>query len=875
MGLFNYLKNALVGNDKPTEKTAQQANEKDIGPVYNNIIRSAYREVMASGQQYWWSIKPSDMKSYTEKLLSLTDKQKVAFIVKTPKEVELFNKNHTSYTSDNKDFWLVHIADAFMRQLLRTKMVLDDDDIDLISATFISCNKYNRQNLLEWPVNLLISQVERQIKERPVTEKLKQVLTNLHEALDREDTYAQIKDQTKLMQKIEGILFRSNEENTNIVKPTFFPGDDEFGSYANETIKAMNDLQRQQWFKIMLQAQKASGSKPSKKYTDDVRELFKEFGADKYKHLVNEWFSFLIAMKVKTTQHTQHYGNQEYNFENHQYLTPPNIDMLKGFVWSCVHFHDKATLFNIAQLASRAFKKIPGQGPTAAAIGNACIYVLANSKGLDGLGHLSRLKLRVQQSSTQNLIEKYLLEAATKQGVSLHEIEDMAVDDHGLQNAKKEYELEDYKAVLQISGVGKTTLEWFRPDGSPQKAVPTVVKEKQAAKLKKINDTIKQVELTTSAQRDRLDRMFKSTRKIPGSKFKEFYFDHGLMSWLAHKIIWTVEKAGHRQALVFLNGKWINNNSEETAVSMDDDTCFSLWHPIFETVVSIKAWRDFMIHHKIVQPLKQAFREVYILTDAEINTVTYSNRMAAHILKQHQFNSLAKVRGWKYALIGNFDSGSNNCASTDLKEYALRAEFWVNEVSAEDAMNDTGIWTYIATDQLRFKDAATNTVKELIEIPAVLLSEVLRDLDLFVGVASVGNDPNWRDSGGLPGYNDYWQSYSFGDLNELAKTRRSILEELVPRLRIAKVAELRDKFLVVKGKLRTYKIHIGSTNILMEPNDQYLCIVPDRGKKEVPDNVFLPFEGDNGLSVILSKAMLLAHDDKITDTSITSQINRK
>jgi len=38
MGLFNYLKNALVGNDKPTEKTAQQANEKDIGPVYNNTL---------------------------------------------------------------------------------------------------------------------------------------------------------------------------------------------------------------------------------------------------------------------------------------------------------------------------------------------------------------------------------------------------------------------------------------------------------------------------------------------------------------------------------------------------------------------------------------------------------------------------------------------------------------------------------------------------------------------------------------------------------------------------------------------------------------------------------------------------------------------
>ena len=38
--------------------------------------------------------------------------------------------------------------------------------------------------------------------------------------------------------------------------------------------------------------------------------------------------------------------------------------------------------------------------------------------------------------------------------------------------------------------------------------------------------------------------------------------------------------------------------------------------------------------------------------------------------------------------------------------------------------------------------------------------------------------------------------------------------------------------------------------------------------------VFLPFEGDNTLSVILSKAFLLADDAKIKDPSIISQIKR-
>ncbi len=141
----------------------------------------------------------------------------------------------------------------------------------------------------------------------------------------------------------------------------------------------------------------------------------------------------------------------------------------------------------------------------------------------------------------------------------------------------------------------------------------------------------------------------------------------------------------------------------------------------------------------------------------------------------------------------------------------------------------------------------------------------MRDADLAVGVASIGLEQE-----ALAGHEDYWREYGFGELGETAKTRRDVLARLLPRLKIADRLELTDRFLRVRGDLRTYKIHLGSGNVLMEPNDADLCIVPVHRRAGL--RVFVPFEDDGMLSVILSKALLLADDTAITDPTITRQL---
>jgi len=653
-------------------------------------------------------------------------------------------------------------------------------------------------------------------------------------------------------------------------------GEDELKTFVDETVDALLDSEKMLWYQLIDISNKATGSKPTAKFLSQTKQIVNELGEEKFAKIVSEFFKFIVKYKEVEKTNTYTSGGREHSYNYYEFLNSINLDSMKGFVWICCLLSDNSILNAVADLSERCYRKIPQKGPAAMGLGNACLYTLYKSEGMTGIGLLSRLKLRIKQSSTQTLIEKYLWETANEKGVSIHEIEDISADDFGLIDGKQAVKFGDYTAELSIQDIGKTEIRWIKPDGSPQKTVPAFVTEKYAAELKSLKENAKNIEKMLSAHRDRIDRMFRTERKMTFEHFAQYYLNHGLIGFIAQKIIWNFEFEGKTQPAVYQKNRWICN--EGIPVEIPENTVVSLWHPAVSSVKEVKAWRDFINTIQLKQPVKQAYREIYILTDAELNTKSYSNRMAAHLLKQHQFNMLAKTRGWKYALLGCYDDGrENEMAELRLTEHNLKAQFWVCAVEADNAFNDTGIWNYVSTDQIRFtKLDDDKTTLDLIDVPAVPFSEVLRDVDLFVGVASVGNDPQWIDSGGgLPQYRNYWQAYSFGELSEVAKTRKEILERIIPRLKIAKVAEIRDKFLVIRGKLRTYKIHIGSTNILMEPNDQYLCIVPDRREKDYTQNIFLPFEGDSGLSVVLSKAFLLADDDKITDTTITSQINRK
>lgn len=857
-----------VFNHKGQEiRTSSKANfQYYFDALHQELVESNYLD------DYYSNFKLSDKDTYL-KIKKLPKTEKIDFIFCLIEErvnlQKLLNGRET-YHSANPVRTKNMVAEKTLSALFRQNIGFSDEEYMTLFSTFHSNKNVLRFNY--WPIAQLVRQLESQAKKNPLSESLISYLTGIlkWEVMSLAQGYWGT-DMEKIVIKLKALVAVNGEPNKI---PPFELQEDQFGNTVNAAVKEMTETEQDFWFELFHHCVKATTGKPSAKFLKATQGIVSEFGNAKFKKQMQIWLEFVIKMEVEATETTHTYSNgEQYTYWNNVFLQDKNVKLLKGLVWTMSKFHDKTTLAILSRLTVRCFKKIPGVGPTSGALGNACIYTLGHSKGLDGISHLSRLKSNVQQMNTKDLIQKYIDEQAIKLGITAAEVEELSIPTYGLTDGKRTFQFEDYQFNIEITGVGKVQSSWVKPDGKVQKSLPAFVKNSAILKqkLKSAKADIKEIKKYVTAQRNRIDNMYLQKRVWTLEQFLPLYIEHGLVGFVAQRLVWQFENDTKKATGIFINNQWQNQKGEPIDW-LKKDTKVSLWHPIYSETAEILAWRNRLEALEVKQPMKQAYREIYLLTEAEENTKSYSNRMAAHILKQHQFNALAKLRDWSFSLIGAWDAPQDDIASKYLPAYNMTAQYWIGTLNDDnDSFNDTGIWYYVSTDQVKFVNNHETINMEA--VPPIVFSEIMRDVDMFVGVASVGNDPQWADNGGMPQYRDYWQSYSFGDLSEVAKTRKAVLENLLPRLKLRDVARIDGKFLVVKGKIRTYKIHIGSTNILMTPNDQYLCIVPSRGKEKTGD-VFLPFEGDNGLSIVLSKAFLLAADDKITDSTITSQIKR-
>jgi hypothetical protein len=538
---------------------------------------------------------------------------------------------------------------------------------------------------------------------------------------------------------------------------------------------------------------------------------------------------------------------------------PANADLVKGLMWM-------AQSMGVAWLVPAAVAVITSRPYPDQRLLNACFAVLGRRGDAEAIAALVRLRRATRDRGDLKQIGAALQEAAKRSGVSPSELTEQTVADGGLDaRRERRFDVGDSLAVLALDTDGRLSVHW-EFNGTRATRVPAHLTAEHTRDIAKVKRATAELRNLIAGERDRLEDLLVEDREWPLEVWRQRYLDHPVTGSLAHRMLWTIITAGRTcGALPVDGGEFMLVDG--TKIKPAPDTRVRCWHPVHAEPAEVQAWRGFIMEHELRQPFKQAFREVYLLTPAEQATGTYSNRFASHVLRYQQTYALMKERRWGSNYLGDWNDGYSGEAKRDFEPYGLRAVFYHEQVDADGAPRVD----YCTTDQVRFERIGdrSRTALPLTEVPAAVFSEAMRDVDLFVGVTSIAADPTWHDHG-PDRHIEYWQRVAFGDLTVSGQTRKEVVERLLPRLRIRDHARVDGTYLVVDGRKHTYRIHLGSGNILMSPNDQYLCIVPARSTRPVAK--FVPFEGDALLSVVLSKALMLADDHRITDPSILSQI---
>ena len=252
-------------------------------------------------------------------------------------------------------------------------------------------------------------------------------------------------------------------------------------------------------------------------------------------------------------------------------------------------------------------------------------------------------------------------------------------------------------------------------------------------------------------------------------------------------------------------------------------------------------WREFQKHlfdNKIIQPFRQVFRELYVKTSEEMGCLT-SLRYAGHQIQPKKAVACLKDRRW----VVDIEAGLQKVYYKDnivATIYALADWFTPADIEAP------------TLEHVAFYDRKSGKGLKIDEIPDVIFSEVMRDVDMAVSVAHAGGvDPETSHS--------------------TVEMRAAILEFTLPLLRLGNV-KVEGSHAFIDGKLAEYSVHLGS-GVVHQIGGTMLNVLPVHGQHR--GRLFLPFVDDDPKTAeVISKVILFAEDKKLKDPTILSQIMR-
>ena len=400
-----------------------------------------------------------------------------------------------------------------------------------------------------------------------------------------------------------------------------------------------------------------------------------------------------------------------------------------------------------------------------------------------------------------------------------------------LINEMKEYfepkKLDDVNVYIKIDDLGQSEIIYEKA-GKELKSLPTKLKKD------KYIEAIKEVHKNLKEQYRRSRKMLEEAME-DGTEF----YGYEIENLMTNPVIAPILKS-----LVFKMGNNLGyyvdkklKSAKKKAVAIKNNSLLKIAHcfDLFESGEWATYQKD-IFDRELKQPFKQVFRELYVKTVDEKGR-DKSLRYAGHQVQPSKTVALLKTRRW-------IIDGQEGLEKVYYKENIIAKIFaladWFSPADIEAP----------TLEEVQFFDRKTFKPILIDEVPDLIFTEVMRDIDLVVSVAHVGDvDPEASHS--------------------TIEMRKAIVEFNCKLFKLKNVT-FAENHALIKGERAEYSIHLGS-GLIHQKAGSAINVLPVHSQHR--GRVFLPFiDDDPKTAEIMAKVLLFAQDDKIKDVFILEQI---
>lgn len=388
----------------------------------------------------------------------------------------------------------------------------------------------------------------------------------------------------------------------------------------------------------------------------------------------------------------------------------------------------------------------------------------------------------------------------------------------------------EISVCLTVDELGGITLN-CRKDGKALKSIPAKYKKNEY--ILRLNDMKKQLLEQQRRARRMLEDAMEASTAFTAAEIASLLENPVIAPMLRSLVFMQGDRFGFAEAMSL-------TAADGTAVQLQPDDALIVAHPLH--LWQARVWLPFqrrIYAERIVQPFRQVFRELYIKTPDEMGREV-SLRYAGHQIQPARVMGCLKGRRW----IADAEAGlqkvyyKENIVATI---WAMADWFTPSDIEAP------------TLEWVAFLDRKTGVQMKIDDVPEIIFSEVMRDVDLAVSVAHAGQvDPE--------------SSHSTMEM------RAALLSFTLPMFRLNNVV-IRDHHAIITGTLARYSVHLGS-GVVHQLGGTMLAVLPVHSQH--CGRIFLPFVDDDPKTAeIISKVLLFAEDDKIKDPAILAQIQRE